>query len=457
MISQEPDFDADLREYFDSDSSENGEEIHVHEMDGEEEEEDGQRSHYIEMSRSKLRQPSLSHDPKYQGKTVSKNALFESINDDHQSENTYGDNLVEYEELPREYHEIDEMEEFDTDDNRKNLKQSSLTQEIEKLGQKETQFFKKIKNDSTSNAEKGKHTRNQIAYSEAFLDLRVNIQNSLALCNRLPHSKILPYFFKSNMARGISDKLQHKRKDLRKNLVEVIEDLLKCVDSVCENNQLEKPSSSRATKRKMADTEQRNDDEIHKKFKKCWLDYSSWEKGTFQGYRNQTLEKWQRKINLLSSSSLLDKKLKALNQPIPQIIDSMLATDRDRLLKKTRLERSDYKVIGRDLIADYSANIEIFDDIEFFTQLMNDLISSRNIDDENNLQSSLHSIKMKEMQRKTRKQRETALRRASKGRRLRFEVHEKLQNLMTPVETGTWHEEMIEELFKSISRLYPSN
>lgn len=40
---------------------------------------------------------------------------------------------------------------------------------------------------------------------------------------------------------------------------------------------------------------------------------------------------------------------------------------------------------------------------------------------------------------------------ASKGRKLRYEVHEKLQNFMVPVTSrGAWHEEQIDELFSSL-------
>lgn len=40
---------------------------------------------------------------------------------------------------------------------------------------------------------------------------------------------------------------------------------------------------------------------------------------------------------------------------------------------------------------------------------------------------------------------------ASKGRKLRYEVHEKLQNFMVPVTPrGAWHDEQIDELFSSL-------
>lgn len=42
---------------------------------------------------------------------------------------------------------------------------------------------------------------------------------------------------------------------------------------------------------------------------------------------------------------------------------------------------------------------------------------------------------------------------ASKGRKLRYEVHAKLQHFMIPVvaQSSTWHEEQIDDLFMSLS------
>lgn len=40
--------------------------------------------------------------------------------------------------------------------------------------------------------------------------------------------------------------------------------------------------------------------------------------------------------------------------------------------------------------------------------------------------------------------------RASKGRKIRFDTHEKLENYMAPAPLGDWHDEMSEELFGSL-------
>ena len=56
---------------------------------------------------------------------------------------------------------------------------------------------------------------------------------------------------------------------------------------------------------------------------------------------------------------------------------------------------------------------------------------------------------LKQLQQKQRKKRKVDTR-ASKGRKIRYHVHEKIQNFMAPQPKGTWHEEMLEELFAGL-------
>jgi protein AATF/BFR2 len=61
---------------------------------------------------------------------------------------------------------------------------------------------------------------------------------------------------------------------------------------------------------------------------------------------------------------------------------------------------------------------------------------------------SLRHAQLKQLQkRKSKKNIDT---RASKGRKIRYQVQEKIQNFMAPEPRGTWHEEMKEELFSSL-------
>ena len=89
---------------------------------------------------------------------------------------------------------------------------------------------------------------------------------------------------------------------------------------------------------------------------------------------------------------------------------------------------------------------EIFDDTDFYQNLIRELIESRMVDAGDPIAAGIQWAAV----RKTKQKKAVVDTRASKGRRLRYHVHEKLQNFMTPIPAGTWHEEMTDELYASL-------
>lgn len=134
--------------------------------------------------------------------------------------------------------------------------------------------------------------------------------------------------------------------------------------------------------------------------------------------------------------------------------------DPDRLIKRTQLKRSDYDTIGNEslvneseipnavpIVADkYDENI--FDDGDYYQIMLKELIESRMADSEDPIQLSMKLAQLKQLQnKKSKKQVDT---RASKGRKIRYAVQEKIQNFMAAEPRGTWHQEMINELFSGL-------
>lgn len=170
-------------------------------------------------------------------------------------------------------------------------------------------------------------------------------------------------------------------------------------------------------------------------------------------YLIQTLSKWSSKIqaiapNTLVSSSSMSFKAAMGTKPGPRslvdIIDNVLEEDAHKLLARTRL--ADDVTAGVTHKNDPGQHpTEIFDDADFYHQLLRDVIDSR----------GASHVEGKEWVRRQQslkaKRKKTVDTRSSKGRKLRYEVHEKLQNFMVPVGAQhTWHEEQIDELFVSL-------
>jgi len=139
-----------------------------------------------------------------------------------------------------------------------------------------------------------------------------------------------------------------------------------------------------------------------------------------------------------------------------------ILSEKVRLIKRTQLKRTPYKVIGKKKkeqpIADQSIkqptavqeeyDESIFDDTDFYQQLLRELIENglASIDPADNLALSKHYLATKKLRIKMHK---NVDRRSSKGRKIKYEVQQKLVNFMVPlpVTTSNISEELFANLF----------
>ncbi|ORX55086.1 TRAUB-domain-containing protein [Hesseltinella vesiculosa] len=91
---------------------------------------------------------------------------------------------------------------------------------------------------------------------------------------------------------------------------------------------------------------------------------------------------------------------------------------------------------------------EIFDDNDFYQQQLRELIESRMVDNDDPMATGMRWAASKKDEVKKKKVKVDT--KASKGRKLKFNVHEKIQNFMAPIPSGQWHDEMIEDLYSSL-------
>jgi protein AATF/BFR2 len=151
---------------------------------------------------------------------------------------------------------------------------------------------------------------------------------------------------------------------------------------------------------------------------------------SFQPWRDETLTKWSDKVKVASGLPV-NKKFKALNQSITQQLRENL-TDKEKLVERTRVKRATYHILSRnDLIDDRKEIVipDIFDDMDFYHPLLKDLVERKSLD-----------IPIESWNRQTKVKQSGKGTRSSKGHRLRYDEHEKIQNFMAPVMAGTWHD-----------------
>lgn len=133
--------------------------------------------------------------------------------------------------------------------------------------------------------------------------------------------------------------------------------------------------------------------------------------------------------------------------------------DKDRIIKRTQLKRSMLSILGKENdeddddeskknetydktslrdrhLKDYDE--EIFDDQDFYNQLVRELIDRRSANVADPIELARKSIELNQLRLKNKKKVDT---KASKGRKIRYNVHKPLVNFMAPIYRSQMPEE----------------
>ncbi|KAK4990016.1 rRNA-processing protein bfr2 [Elasticomyces elasticus] len=172
-----------------------------------------------------------------------------------------------------------------------------------------------------------------------------------------------------------------------------------------------------------------------------------------QPRRNASLNHWSARTR---TATVLSQRGGRINNTgaQPTLVDVLQETlsppNADRLLKRTQTPRScaPHHLAKR---VPASSDQTIYDDADFYGILLKELLERRSAD----LATSSHFNTPIDIDFTTRAGRAAKTKKdvdtkASKGRRIRYTVHEKLQNLMAPEDRGTWGGRQAEELFGSL-------
>lgn len=169
--------------------------------------------------------------------------------------------------------------------------------------------------------------------------------------------------------------------------------------------------------------------------------------------RKKVLDKWSARVKSTTATVGKERQLSssssAATQSIVAVLESQLLTSTERLVGRTRVPRSCAPVQAARKVAEDAA---VFDDADFYQLLLKELVDQRSADaggaGAEGGSGSVPTVRWTAIREaKTRKQVD---RRASKGRKLRFTVHEKLQNFMAPEDRRAWEEDAIDRLFGTL-------
>lgn len=262
--------------------------------------------------------------------------------------------------------------------------------------------------------------KNQYKIYESLIGLRIKLQKLLTISNRLPFN----YTLIDNKNKEILDQTIKGIQKLQKIFLE-IDDQIEINDKNKEDNNCQKSG-----KRKSTDID---DMVLSKRF--CSL----------KEYYPSIIDEWYEKTKFVQSNLKL-KKFNFFDVRPSQVIEQILS-DKDRLINRTKVKRSQYKIIGDN--SENTNNDEhehIYDDDDFYHTILSQIIENKlNVN-----QDLLLKKKFTDIQRLRNKAKKNVDTKASKGRKIRYDVHEKLVNFMAPIDTTTWEEKAKDDLFKSL-------
>lgn len=160
-------------------------------------------------------------------------------------------------------------------------------------------------------------------------------------------------------------------------------------------------------------------------------------------FREDRLEKWSRKVqsvNVTAPSGLGQR-----NKTLISVLQEQLGNPDSRLVKRTRVPRSCAPAQAAKKLTE---DENVYDDADFYQLLLKELVDQRTVETSSAQTSAVPTVMLTAAKEaKTRKQVD---RKASKGRKMRFTVHEKLQNFMAPEDRRSWEQEAIDRFFGTL-------
>ncbi len=165
--------------------------------------------------------------------------------------------------------------------------------------------------------------------------------------------------------------------------------------------------------------------------------------------RRATLTKWSQKTNPAVALPRANKFSQTPSQqPLTSVLDQHLSTtNASKLLAKTQIPRSCAPIQAASRVP---SDPTIYDDADFYTLLLRELVDQRMADPTTTGAAPITSNGTSLPSNRQFKVKKSVDTKASKGRKMRYTVHEKLQNFMAPEDLGSWGERQRAELFGSL-------
>ncbi|KAK3181974.1 rRNA-processing protein bfr2 [Lecanicillium sp. MT-2017a] len=270
---------------------------------------------------------------------------------------------------------------------------------------------------ANADAEKGAAIQKQRKIYDGLLNLRIRLQKALIAANTFPT-------------------LEEPEEEAESEPYEAAEEaaikLLNTISSLREN--FGPPVAAGSKRKRDIETSMPSED--------IWAQLQEEDRRAIK-FRESRLEKWSRKVQSVNVTA--PKGLSSRNKTLVDSLHDQLNVPDNRLVKRTRVPRSCAPAQLAKKIAD---DQDIFDDADFYQLLLKELVEQRTVDSSGESAAAVPSVVLTAS--RDNKQRKNVDRKASKGRKMRFTVHEKLQNFMAPEDRRSWEQATIDRFFSTL-------
>ncbi|KAK2754269.1 rRNA-processing protein bfr2 [Arachnomyces sp. PD_36] len=447
------------------------------------------REHYQSVGKSKLRKPeTVTLGREYDGSRVSRDALNgddsdddpfrkrssdeegsgmsdeESDEDEDMQDFEEGDSESEEElengiegrlrkskledddededEDEEEEEDDDESDGFDDEESDISAKDDSKSESRDELrrlmASDQKTVAASISQAAKADAAKGQAVKRQRSTFDALLNSRIKLQKGLAALNDVPNV--------AEEGNAIDVDVVKSAESAALSLWSMLEDLRHTLADTHAKD------SSKKRKREPAASSSTSSTLLWERTEKI--------ESEVRPHRRAVLDKWSSKVR--GSGAPPNAQGKLMNrssnqqQSITTVLDAHLATETSQIT--AALSKSNGVNGSASTTTTTTAVQEIYDDTPFYQSLLRDLVEQRMSSDAltngadtlQNLQLPANlSVHPTTGMRKDKKKKAVDTK-ASKGRKMRYTVHEKLQNFMAPEDRGSWGDRAREEFFASL-------
>ncbi|KAK4242797.1 hypothetical protein C8A03DRAFT_11035 [Achaetomium macrosporum] len=326
-------------------------------------------------------------------------------------------------DMDEEEDEDEEGDEDEDEDEEEDAKSNEGDDERAQLRKMATEGHKSIMAAMTqaakADAEKGMAVRLQRRAFDSILNLRIRLQKALVAANSF----------------SVIDNSQDNGSEAYHAAEEAAVKLWNTIDSV-RNTFL--PESTRA---KIGEKRKR-EIELDTSTQDIWESMQAVEEAALS-HRRKVLDKWSERVKKSNAALSTRKLVNSETQSLVSALDEQLLSS-GRLIKRARTPRSCAPAQAAKKLEE---DPEIYDDADFYQLLLKELVDQRSTDT-GAPGESVTTVRWAAL--KETKTRKHVDRRASKGRKLRYTVHEKLQNFMAPEDRRSWEEPAIDRLFGTL-------